>query len=241
MRSVRMAEPPRGCYTVSMTAADPFDFWYAVHNTSVLIPPAGRLETFGATVVDYVLVSEVMDRVDQVRIRSGRLHAERPEIVTLDGGGDRLEGFQQQAAARYLDWLKQHRQELLILKYGFRLRRDAVREEVVTDRLDAVLDRIGRDVRARANPLAALVRGVDEPWEVCLVKLAADLVQRSSPHHARALRADPGGARHAIEQAFSDADRDRGQMGALADLLKAQGVFEEYQDRFFALVHREPR
>jgi hypothetical protein len=224
-----------------MTASDPFDFWYAVHNTAVLISPAGRLETFGATVVDYTLVCEVMDRVDQVRIRWGRLHAERPEIVTLDGGDDRLEGFQQAAAARYLDWLKQHRKELLILKYGFRLRRDAVREEIITDRLDAVLDRVGRDVRARANPLAALVRGVDEPWEVCLVKLAADLVQRSSPHHMRELRADPSGVLHTIEQAFSEAERDHRRLGALADLLKAEGVFNEYQDRFFALVHRESR
>jgi hypothetical protein len=222
---------------------DSFDFWYAVNNTEVLVRPQRRLETFGATVVDYRLVAEVMDRADQVRVREGRLHAERPEIVTPSSFAETaLEGFRGDAPARYLQWLREHEKDLLILRYGFRLRNNASREELVTDRMDAVIERVRADMNHHGNPLAALVRGVDEPWEVCLVKLAVDLVQHSAGHHARVLREDPTGDRHEIEQAFSRAARDRACLDGLADLLRRRGLFGEYEDRFFALVrHHQGR
>lgn len=218
---------------------DAFDFQYAVQHTVVLRMPARPLETFGATVVDYHLVCEVMDRVDQVRIREGRLHAERPEVLTPAAYADSiLEGFSGEQAEKYVEWMKEHQQDLLILRYGFRIRKDTAREEVVTDRLDAVLDRIESDLRKRDSPLSALLRGVDEPWEVCLVKLAADLVQRSAGHHQQILRNDPHGYHHEIEQAFAGVARDRSQLGDLAHLLRQRGLFEQYEDRFFDLVSR---
>jgi hypothetical protein len=214
-----------------------FDFWYAVHNTEILITPPRRLETFGATTIDYHLVCELMDRVDQVRIREGRLLAYRPEILTPRHFADSLlEGFGGAEADRYLDWLREHEQDLLILKYGFKVRKESTQESVVTDSIDAVLDRVRADLKARDNPLAALVRGVDEPWEVCLVKLAVDLVQRAAPRHFAELREDPTGERREVEQAFSAAARDRGRIAALAALLRARGLFKEYEDRFFAVV-----
>ena len=225
-----------------MIRPDPFDFWYAVSNTEILLAPRRNLETFGATVVDYHLITELMDEVNAVRIREGRLHAARPQIITPSEFADSLlEGFREPAAEAYAQWLRDNERNLMILKYGFRIRKKESREEIVHDPLDTVIERVRAEFERRDNPLAALVRGVDEPWEVCLIKLMVDLVQRSGPEHARILRQDPTGARHAIEQLFRAAALERSRLGELADLLRREHLFEEYQDRFFALVRSHPR
>lgn len=220
-----------------MPSKSEFDFWYAITNTAIVVSPRRRLETFGATLIDYRLVTEPMDSVGQVRIREGRLQAHRPEILTPSHLlGAVIEGFEDSESERYLDWLRENERDLLILQYGFRIRRDAVREHCVTDRVEAVVDRIRREMRDQADPFAALLVGVDDPWEVCLLKLVVDLVQRSAPGHARELRADPHGYRHEIEEEFRAASRDRALIPRLADKLRKHGLFEAYQDRFFALA-----
>jgi hypothetical protein len=80
-----------------------------------------------------------------------------------------------------------------------------------------------------------LIRGVEEPWEVCLVKLMSDMVQRSVGLNARELGRDPTGHRHEIDQAFQAAARDRTKIQALANLLHERNLFEEYEDRFYSL------
>ncbi len=53
------------------------DFDYAIENTHVIVAPEQQIATFGTTSFDFYLISELMDRVDQVRIRNGKIHAER--------------------------------------------------------------------------------------------------------------------------------------------------------------------
>lgn len=225
-----------------MNRPDPFDFWYAVSNTEVLRSPRRNLETFGATVVDYHLISELMDEVNAVRVREGRLYAARPQIVTPSELADTLlEGFHEPAAEAYAKWLQENEQNLMILRYGFRIRKQENREEIIHDSVDSVIERVRSQFERRDNPMAALIRGVDEPWEVCLIKLMVDLVQRSGPEHARILRHDPTGARHAVEQLFRAAALDRSRLSELADRLRRERLFEEYQDRFFALVRSHAR
>ena len=98
------------------------------------------------------------------------------------------------------------------------------------------MDRVRADLQAKADPLSALVRGVDEPWEVCLLKLLVEVVRRSAPGNARDLRADPDGSRHEIEQAFRQAAGDRSRLAPLAQLLTRLSKLKDYEDRFYALV-----
>ena len=90
--------------------------------------------------------------------------------------------------------------------------------------------------KAACSRVRRLVRGVDEPWEVCLLKLLFEVVRRSAPGNARDLRADPDGSRHEIDRAFRLAARDRARLAPLAELLNRLGKFKDYEDRFFALV-----
>jgi len=215
-----------------------FDFWYAVNNTEVLELPRSRLETFGSTLINYRLVTELMDAVGQVRIREGRIQAFRPEILTPQSflESPLSEGFHSGQAEDFIRWLREHESDLTLLKYGFKIRQETTTESIVHDTVENVVDRVRTDLKTKEDPLAALVLGVDEPWEVCLLKLLYEVVRLSAPGNARDLRADPDGTRHEIEKAFRLAANDRSRLAPLAALLTRLGKFKEYEDRFYALV-----
>ncbi|MCB1101525.1 MAG: hypothetical protein KDL10_04135 [Kiritimatiellae bacterium] len=214
-----------------------FDFWYAVNNTEVVLKPSQPLETFGTTTLHYHLVSALMDSVDQLRVRQGKIHAYRPSILTPDTlGQSLLEGFAEGEAERYMDWLRQHQDHLVILQYGFKVKKETIDDEQITDNIDAVTERIRKDLEARDQPMTALVRGVEEPWEVCLLKLLVEVVQQSALANAKSLRQDPMGHHHEIEQAFLAAARDRSKLESLASLLQQHNLFKQYEDRFFSLI-----
>ena len=216
-----------------------FDFWYAVNNTEVISVPQSRLETFGTTMVNYFLISELMDSVDKVRVREGKLKAYRPEIITPTLPDDMLEGFGAEAQD-YADWLKAHAQDMQMLKYGFKVQKKEINDYILTDPLPAVVTRVKDDLAERDDPMAAVLVGVDRPWEVCLLKLMMELVQgsaRSNIQDIQQQQRDRKAQLHQeIEKAFLDASRDASKLPALAEMLKETGLFKRYEDRFFAAV-----
>jgi hypothetical protein len=217
-----------------------FDFWYAVNNTELITAPTSRLETFGDTVVNYYLVCELMDNAGKVRIREGHLKALKPAIITPQSLGQLdLEDFGSEAQ-QYAEWMAEHANDLRILQYGFTLQKQELKEYVVTDHLENVLARVKEEVEAKDDPLSAILVGVDDPWEVCLLKLMVELVQNSASGNIRDIQQQAISAKKnlidRIDQAFLDASRNPEQMNELAEMLKQNGLWEKYEDRFFALV-----
>jgi hypothetical protein len=156
------------------------DFDYAIENTQVIVAPEGRIQTFGSTSFTFYLISELMDRVDQVRVRNGKIHAERPQILTPEHLRHLLlEGFGEKAQ-RYVDQLQEHLRNSAVLRYGFQFRKTDVTEETVRDSVDAVISRTKNRVRAENETLSAVIQGVDDAWEVCLLKFTIDMIERSS-------------------------------------------------------------
>lgn len=223
-----------------MNSKQQFDFWYAVNNTEMVVSPTNRLETFGDTIVNYYLVCELMDSVGKVRIREGQLKALKPEIIMPQSLGQMdLEDFGQDAK-QYAEWLAEHGGDLKILQYGFRIQKQEIKEYIVTDPFDNVMDRVKNEVAAKDDPLSAILIGVDSPWEVCLLKLMVDLIQHSAKgnlfdiqHQAINLQTS---LEESIENGFLEASRDPSKINALADRLKQNDLWEKYEDRFFALV-----
>lgn len=231
---------------LEMKDLTPFDFWYAVNNTEIVLMPSSTLETFGTTILNYHLVSELMDCANQIRIREGRMQAHRPQIITPEAYAETLlEGFGQEAS-RYVEWLKEHEKDIrCVLQYGYRLRQESFSEHVVTDNIKAVTDQVKERVAASRDPFSAVVVGVDEPWDVCLIKLFHAVVIRSAAANIMDLEKRrafeniggvPRWLRSEIDEAFLAASRDPSLTSALAAKLKKYGLFDEYQDRFFALV-----
>ena len=131
---------------------------YAIENTQVIVAPQRRIATFGDTSFRYFLVTELMDTVGQVRVRDGRLHAERPQIIT-PGQIHRMlaEGFGERAEA-FVEWLRERAPQLAALKYGFQFRKSDVSDNVLHGTLDEVLSRLREDVERSEDPLSAASR-----------------------------------------------------------------------------------
>ena len=78
-----------------------------------------------------------------------------------------------------------------VLKYGFQFRRSEISEHVVHDPIEAVGERLCAQVASASHgdePLSAVIRGVDDAWEVCLLKFTVDLVQGSAAANASDFR-----------------------------------------------------
>jgi hypothetical protein len=223
-----------------MDSKQQFDFWYAVNNTELIEPPSNRLETFGETIVNYHLLCEMMDSVNKIRVREGQIKALKPAIITPQSLGQvDVDDFCPETK-QYADWLSQHQGELNLIKYGFRIEKNEIKEYIITDPLKAVTERVAEQVRLRRNPSDAILIGVDSPWQVCLVKLMVDLVQRSAIGNMQDFRNQAinqvDQLHETIEKAFLEASRNADRINDLADLLKHYHLFEKYEDRFFALV-----
>ncbi len=155
------------------------DFDYAMENTRVVVAPDQQIATFGTTSFRFYLICELMDQVNEIRVRKGQLHAERPEIVTPEHFVRLLlEGFGE-PAQRYADRLREYASNVAVLRYGFRFRRTDVTEHTMRDTLDAVIGRTCREAET-ADQMSAVIQGVDDAWEVCLLKFTIDLIERSS-------------------------------------------------------------
>src|SRR5712691_11112571 len=109
------------------------NFDYAIENTQVILAPQRQIATFGSTSFHFYLISELMDRVNEVRVRNGKIHADRPQILTpehfsrllLEGFGDK--------AQRYVDRLREYLRNIAVLRYGFQFRKTDVIEETLRD------------------------------------------------------------------------------------------------------------
>ena len=162
-----------------MSSNPDFDRWYAAKSARFLVEPSHRLETFGNTLVNYHLVSELPDYPGKVRVREGRLEAHQPLVITPHFSEVEMDGFGDEAKA-YMEFLKETEANLRILQYGYHLKSDNFSEQIVTDRLSVVTERVKSEVLASNDKFAAVVQCVDEPWDVALVELWLREVNRSA-------------------------------------------------------------
>jgi hypothetical protein len=159
----------------------PDDFTYALENTRVLLAPSQRLDTFGTSLFNYFLVTEEMDMVNKSRVREGHIHAERPQIITPQTMAKLiLEGFGDQGE-RYAEQLSAQAGRFSFLKYGFRVSKSDIRSYDVHESLENVSGKLKEELQRKNEPLTALLTGIDDGWEVCLLKFMVDMIAASAP------------------------------------------------------------
>lgn len=154
------------------------DIAYAMEQTVVAHEPDRLIDTFGTTNFRFHLLTEPMDSAGTVRIREGRMEAERPKILRPEGYTDLLfEGFGEQAGL-FAEWFRRHG-NLAIFQYGFNFAKRSLTEEVVHLPMEEVRDRILGEIRSTGDPSRALICGVDDTWEVSLIKFTMEMIARS--------------------------------------------------------------
>jgi len=214
-----------------------------LEQTQIVRAPKRRLATFGATQIDYHLVSPVEDLSNRTRLRHGKVVSLKPQILTADAFAERFEGFGDEAK-EFSDFLQGAYRDLLrALEYNFKNQGFSTR--VLSEKPDAVVDRIAGELDAKDGPAQALIRCPDAAWSLALMKLALDESARSFPTHVQDLerrglfKAGAGAGdqrrRREIEKLFETARADRAVVEELGRKLKEYGLFAEYEDRFLGL------
>ncbi len=156
------------------------DIRYAAEMTRVIYEPDRRIDTFGDTRFNFLMISEVMDDVNVVRVRSGWVEAEKPKIIRPSIYREvSTEGFSDEAK-RFFEWLSKNGPGFLtLLEYGFQFRRSEVNEELLHEPLESVRGRLLEQVRNGDDSFMALIEGVDDAWEVSLLKFTVEMIQKS--------------------------------------------------------------
>ena len=155
------------------------DFHYALENTRIVVAPDQAIETYGQTSFRFHLLTEPMDEIGCVRLRQGMIHAERPRIIApqyisrllLEGFGERAKDF--------AGWMEDQK-DIHILRYGFTLKKTDFSEVLIRESKEKVLERLEVELRGNEDPMGVLIDGIDDAWEVCLMKFTMDLIQRSA-------------------------------------------------------------
>ena len=220
----------------------------AIKQTSVVRAPRQALATFGTTAVRYYLVTEPAYSnlpgagiEPESVVRAGTVHAERPRVVTPyylsrhEGFGDHTQD--------YLDYLmSEFGPDSPGLLYTYR--NEAMETSVVTGSPDEVASRIGDRLDHAQKALEAVVRGIDELWDVSLMKFIYELTNESAKtnvtefwQHGLLGVEDgvPREARHRIERLITLAQKGNVDPSEVHKELERWGLFDEYQDRFLSL------
>ncbi len=222
----------------------------AVRRTEILRAPRQSLFTFGTTNIYYYLVTEpvysdLINNVTETVVREGRVIAERPRIITPYYLSS-LEGFSPDAR-RYFDALvKAHGPDAPGLLYTYR---NEPRElNIVSDSLPSVVEKLNARIDQRGDPLAAIIKGQDELWDIALIKFIFEMTTSSLQDNLTQMgergllnvdtRGVPADARLRIEELFTRVARGEVHPTELKKELDRWNLFDEYEDRFLSIFHR---
>jgi len=216
---------------------------YALEHTELIRAPQQNLSTFGSSVIDYYVVTELVGNLSVVR--DGKVIAERPKIVT-PAYLVNVEGFSEQAR-RYIATMARERPYESGIFY--RYKNEPKGMNVVSEPMSQVINKLSSQIEEEHNPLSTIIRGVEELWDVSLLMFIYELTTQSvrtnvAEFNRRGfLEVDAGGvpqgARDYIEELFEQASRNLSRAPELVIELNRWGLFPEYQDRFFALFRRK--
>jgi len=222
----------------------------AVNHTEILRLPKQSLATFGTTNIYYYLVTkpayaELIKNVTETVVREGRVIAERPRIVT-PYYLSQLEGFSSDAK-RYFDMLiRTHGPNTPGLLYSYR--NEPKELTIVSEDLLSVVDKLNTEIDKRADPLASIIKGEDELWDVSLLKFIYEMTKSSLRDNLLQLGARglldtdasgvPVDARIRIDELFRWVSRGELEPRELKEELDRWGLFEEYEDRFLAIFKK---
>jgi hypothetical protein len=215
---------------------------HALERTELVKAPQRELDTFGSSVIDYYVVTELVGNVSVVR--DGKVIAERPKIVT-PAYLVNVEGFSEQAK-KYISMMARERPYESGIFYKYKNEPGGM--DVISEPVKQVIDNLTSRLEEQQNPLSTIIKGVEELWDVSLLMFIYELTSKSvrtnmAEFNRRGLldmdaSGVPEGARDYIEELFERASRNLSRAPELVVELNRWGLFQEYQDRFFALFRR---
>jgi hypothetical protein len=128
---------------------------YALEHTELVRAPRQELDTFGSSVIDYYVVTELVGNLSVVR--DGKVIAERPKIVT-PAYLVNVEGFSEQAR-RYLATLA--RESPYESGIFYRYKNEPRGMNVISEPVRHVINKLSSQIEEQRNPLSTIIKGVE--------------------------------------------------------------------------------
>jgi len=231
----------------------------AIENTKVIKPPKKLLASFDSTTIHYYMLAVPMylefegrSSESETVIREGRITWQRPKVIT-PSYMLRVEGFSGEARKAF-EMLASEDNDLAMILYGLRLSKDFEKMDIVSSSLELVAKNIAGDIEKKKDPYSAIIKGIDEFWDVSLSKFIQEIIAESAYHlqlpdlmRNSTVKVGSGGhpviardrlgvpviARNEIEILFKLFEKGEIKPLDLKLELDRWGMFEEYQDRFF--------
>lgn len=227
------------------------DWRNAIEQSWIVRFPKQHLKTFGSTNIAYYVVTEPIyreleDSGQEGVIRTGRVIAERPTIVTPTYAMS-LQGFSSEA----YDYFHNVAQESGPNSPGilYQYRNESSKMDIVGGIPSEIAHQIAGDLDRRQEDMSVVMVGVDEAWDVALLKFIYEFTSSSMANNVQDMAGrgmfDPqagfGGAPKAAIDAIERMFSEVGQ-GANPDILKREldrwGLFQFYEDRFLNLFRK---
>ncbi len=227
------------------------DWRRAIEQTRVIRFPRQRLATFGTTNISYYVVTEpIYQELEPNKqegvVREGRVVAQRPAVVTPTFALN-LQGFSPEA----YEYLRETAREYGANSPGilYQYRNDFGKMDIVTGDAGEIARRISGDLDRRDENMSVVMVGVDELWDVALLKFMYEFTSSSVAGNVQEFQSRgmlepqpsfggvPGAAVQQIDRLFRDAERG-GSVDELKRELDRWGLFDYYEDRFLALFRR---
>lgn len=225
----------------------------AVEQTFVVRFPKQHLATFGATNIKYYVVTEPafqeeMPESDEGVLRTGKVLAERPTIVTPSYMAN-LEGFSSDAYEFFNDLARQEGPNSPGIMYQYKNQPENT--ETVGGIPTEIAHRISKDLNERQEEMSVVMVGVNELWDVALLKFIYEFTASSVAGNVREFNTRglltpeqnfggaPSAATQQIDRLFREVERgNRGGIDHLKQELDRWGLFDFYQDRFLNLFQQ---
>ena len=224
------------------------DLIKAIQKTRVARKPLQHLATFGTSIINYYVITEpIYSDIDELKketvVRSGRVNSGKPEIVTPTYALN-LKGFSSEAY-KYLEFISN--------KFGvnspgvlYQYKNEPGKINILNGSVEEVSNNIIKELNTKKDKLTAVIVGVDELWDVSLLKFIHDftsesLVSNINEFNSRGLLQPQdqfGGVPKAAVQRIEILFNQVG-FGADPEILKKEldrwGLFDHYEERFLNL------
>ena len=224
------------------------DLIKAIQKTRVARKPLQHLATFGTSIINYYVITEpIYSDIDELKketvVRTGRVNSGKPQIVTPTYALN-LKGFSSEAY-KYLEFISN--------KFGvnspgvlYQYKNEPGKINILNGSVEEVSNNIIKELNTKKDKLTAVIVGVDELWDVSLLKFIHDftsesLVSNINEFNSRGLLQPQdqfGGVPKAAVQRIEILFNQVG-FGADPEILKKEldrwGLFDHYEERFLNL------
>ena len=224
------------------------DLIKAVQKTRVARKPLQHLATFGTSIINYYVITEpIYSDIDELKketvVRTGRVNSGKPQIVTPTYALN-LKGFSSEAY-KYLEFISN--------KFGvnspgvlYQYKNEPGKINILNGSVEEVSNNIIKELNTKKDKLTAVIVGVDELWDVSLLKFIHDftsesLISNINEFNSRGLLQPQdqfGGVPKAAVQRIEILFNQVG-FGADPEILKKEldrwGLFDHYEERFLNL------